>query len=80
MESTLDALRALRLAEPGLGVKMLVAKLREQQPGLEIGAKEVREMCRTLDEEQPSAKKRTNICQNLKWSPNNLEMNKLRLF
>ena len=56
MEATLDALRALRLAEPGLGVKPLVSKLKEQQPGLEIGAKEVREMCRKLDEEQAAAK------------------------
>ena len=49
-DPSLAALHALRLADPGLGVKLLVAKLKEQQPGLEIGAKEVREMCRKLEE------------------------------
>lgn len=49
-DPSLAALHALRLADPGLGVKPLIAKLKEQQPGLEIGAKEVREMSRKLDE------------------------------
>ena len=51
MEAALEALRALRLAEPGIGVKPLVAKLKEQRLDLEVGAKEVREMVRKLDEE-----------------------------
>ena len=36
-------MRALRVADPDLGQKPLLAKLREQQPGLGAGAKEVRE-------------------------------------
>ena len=40
--SIIDKVRALRLAEPSLGVKPLVAKLREQQPDMLVGAKEVR--------------------------------------
>ena len=57
-DPTLAALHALRLGEPGLGVKPLVAKLKEQQPGLEIGAKEVREMCRKLDDMARAARGR----------------------
>ena len=38
--SLLDAVRMLRAAEPALGVKPLVTKLREQLPGEEVGAKE----------------------------------------
>ena len=39
----LDAVRALRVAEPSLGVKPLAARLREQQPDLGAAAKEVRD-------------------------------------
>ena len=45
----LEVLRAVKLAEPSLGVKPLVAKLREQHPDLAAGAKEVRQALRTLE-------------------------------
>ena len=41
--SLLEAVRGLRLADPELGPKPLLAKLREQQPDLGAGNKEVRE-------------------------------------
>ena len=43
MDGLLEAVRGLRLADPGLGPKPLLAKLREQQPDLGAGNKEVRE-------------------------------------
>ena len=43
------------MEDPGLGVKPLVAKLRERSPDLGAGAKEVREVLKTLDEERAAA-------------------------
>ena len=42
-DGLLEAVRGLRLADPELGPKPLLAKLREQQPNLGAGNKEVRE-------------------------------------
>ena len=47
----LEAVRALRVAYPDLGVKRLLAKLREQQPGLGAGTREVREALTALKAE-----------------------------
>jgi tetratricopeptide (TPR) repeat protein len=47
----LEAVRGLRLAHPELGPKALLAKLREQQPGLGAGNKEVREALAALKAE-----------------------------
>ena len=44
----LEAVRALRVADPDLGQKPLLAKLREQQPDLGAGTKEVREALAAL--------------------------------
>ena len=44
----LEAVRGLRVADPGLGFKPLLAKLREQQPELEAASKEVREALEAL--------------------------------
>ena len=37
-KTLLEAVRALRVANPNLGVKLLLAKLREQQPDLKAGS------------------------------------------
>ena len=42
-EAILEAVRGLRVTEPDLGFKPLLAKLREQQPDLGAATKEVRE-------------------------------------
>ena len=47
----LEAVRGLRLADPELGPKPLLAKLREQQPDLGAGNKEVREALLALKAE-----------------------------
>ena len=47
----LEAVRALRVAYPDLGVKRLLAKLREQQPDLGAGTREVREALTALKAE-----------------------------
>jgi tetratricopeptide (TPR) repeat protein len=47
----LEAVRGLRLAHPELGPKPLLAKLREQHPGLGAGNKEVREALTALKAE-----------------------------
>jgi len=47
----LEAVRGLWLAHPELGPKPLLAKLREQQPGLSAGNKEVREALTALKAE-----------------------------
>ena len=47
----LEAVRALRVADPDLGQKPLLAKLREQQPDLGAGTKEVREALAVLKAE-----------------------------
>ena len=47
-DGLLEAVRGLWLADPGLGPKPLLAKLREQQPDLGAGTKEVREALTAL--------------------------------
>ena len=42
-DALLEAVRGLRVAEPDIGFKPLLAKLREQQPDLGAATKEVRE-------------------------------------
>ena len=51
-DGLLEAVRGLWLADPDLGPKPLLAKLREQQPGLGAGNKEVREALTVLRAEQ----------------------------
>ena len=48
-DGLLEAVRGLWLADPGLGPKPLLARLREQQPDLGAGNKEVRETLKTLN-------------------------------
>ena len=43
-DALLEAVRGLRVADPGLGFKPLLAKLQEQQPDLEAGTREVCEV------------------------------------
>ena len=50
-----EAVRGLRAADPDLGVKPLLAKLREQQPDLEAGSKEVRKALTALKTESEAA-------------------------
>ena len=50
-DGLLEAVRGLWLADPKLGPKPLLAKLREQQPDLGAGNKEVREALLTLKAE-----------------------------
>eukprot|EP00964_Phaeocystis_antarctica_P110187 scaffold74580_cov63-Phaeocystis_antarctica.AAC.1 len=50
-EALLEAVRGLHVADPDLGVKPLLARLREQQPGLGAGNKEVREALKALEAE-----------------------------
>ena len=47
-DGLLEAVRRLWLVDPELGPKPLLAKLREQQPGLGAGAREVREVLLAL--------------------------------
>ena len=49
--SLLEAVRGLWLADPELGPKPLLAKLREQQPDLGAGTREVREALTALKAE-----------------------------
>eukprot|EP00964_Phaeocystis_antarctica_P128889 scaffold92704_cov59-Phaeocystis_antarctica.AAC.8 len=51
VDGLLEAVRALRVADPDLGQKPLLAKLREQQPDLGAGTKEVREALAALKAE-----------------------------
>jgi hypothetical protein len=51
----LEAVRGLHLAHPELGPKPLLAKLREQQPNLAAGNKEVREALAALKAEESKA-------------------------
>ena len=55
-KALLEAVRALRVADPDLGVKPLLAKLREQQPDLGAGSKEVRKALTALKAESEAAK------------------------
>eukprot|EP00964_Phaeocystis_antarctica_P103047 scaffold68349_cov33-Phaeocystis_antarctica.AAC.2 len=52
----LEAVRGLRVAEPHLGFKPLLAKLRAQQPDLGAATKEVREALAALKAESEAAK------------------------
>ena len=51
----LEAVRGLRVAEPDLGFKPLLAKLRAQQPDLGAATKEVREALQVLKAESEAA-------------------------
>ena len=51
VEALLEGVRDLRVANLGIGVKPLLAKLREQQPELDAGCKEVREALLALKAE-----------------------------
>ena len=51
-DALLEAVRGLWLADPDLGPKPLLAKLREQQPDLGAGNKEVREALTALKAER----------------------------
>ena len=54
-EALLEAVRRLRVAEPDLGFKPLLAKLREQQPDLGAATKEVRAALTALKAESEAA-------------------------
>ena len=54
-DAILEAVRGLRVAEPDLGFKPLLAKLREQQPDLGAATKEVREALAALKAESEAA-------------------------
>ena len=51
-DGLLEAVRGLHLAHPELGPKPLLAKLRQQQPDLAVGNKEVREALAALKAEE----------------------------
>ena len=55
-DGLLELVRGLWLASPDLGPKPLLAKLREQQPDLEAGTREVREALTALKAESEAAK------------------------
>ena len=55
-DAFLEAVRALHVAEPDLGPKPLLTKLREQQPDLKAAAKEVREALTAVQAESEAAK------------------------
>ena len=55
-DALLEAVRGLRVADPDLGFKPLLAKLREQQPDLGAATKEVREALTALKAESEAAK------------------------
>ena len=54
-EALLEAVRGLRVADPDLGFKPLLAKLRAQQPDLRAATKEVRETLAALKAESKAA-------------------------
>ena len=56
-DGLLEAVRGLRLTNPELGPKPLLAKLREQQPDLGAGTREVREALTALKAEESEAAK-----------------------
>jgi hypothetical protein len=56
-DALLEAVRGLRVAEPDLGLKPLLAKLRDQQPELGAATKEVREALATLKAESEAVAK-----------------------
>ena len=55
-DALLEAARGLRVAEPDLGFKPLLAKLRAQQPDLGAATKEVREALAALKAENEATK------------------------
>ena len=55
-DALLEAVRGLRVADPDLGFKPLLAKLRAQQPDLGAATKEVREALKALKAESEAAK------------------------
>ena len=55
-DGLLEAVRGLWLADPELGTKTLLAKLREQQPDLGVGNKENREALTAVKAESEAAK------------------------
>eukprot|EP00964_Phaeocystis_antarctica_P040914 scaffold23417_cov71-Phaeocystis_antarctica.AAC.1 len=55
-QALVDAVRGLHVADPDLGLKPLLAKLREQQPDLGAGTREVREALTALKAENEAAK------------------------
>ena len=55
-DALLEAVRGLRVADPDLGLKPLLAKLREQQPDLGAVTREVREALTVLKAESEAAK------------------------
>ena len=64
-DGLLEAVRGLYLAHPELGPKPLLAKLREQQPDMAAGNKEVREALVRRALELPRARRRENYGGNL---------------
>ena len=56
-DALLEAVRGLRVAEPDLGLKPLLTKLREQRPELGAATKEVHEALATLKAEGEAAAK-----------------------
>eukprot|EP00964_Phaeocystis_antarctica_P123444 scaffold87103_cov48-Phaeocystis_antarctica.AAC.1 len=54
-ETLLEAVRALRVADPDLGLKPLLVKLREQQPDLGAATREVREALMALKAESEAS-------------------------
>jgi len=60
-DGLIEAVRGLRLAHPELGPNSLLAKLREQQPGLEAGNMEVREALAALKAEESKAPALSNL-------------------
>ena len=57
-DALLEAVRGLRVAEPDLGFKPLLAKLQEQQPDLGAATKEVRVTLTALKAESEAARGR----------------------
>ena len=56
----LEAVRELRVADPDIDGKPLLAKLREQQPDLGAATKEVREALKALKAESEASKAATD--------------------
>eukprot|EP00964_Phaeocystis_antarctica_P023100 scaffold12898_cov36-Phaeocystis_antarctica.AAC.1 len=56
-QALVEAVRGLHVADPDLGLKPLLAKLREQQPDLGAATREVREALTALKAEESEAAK-----------------------
>ena len=62
-QALVDAVHKLHVADPDLGLKPLLAKLREQQPDLGAGTREVREALTALKaESEASARSKNDHC------------------